>query len=84
MEEILQLVIEKSGISKEEMMIKRGNLNVCEARRIFLYLANKNYSKKQISEFIGMSRQNVGAQLNTFNNELKIYKTLREKLKKYE
>jgi len=84
MEDILQSVIEKSGISKEEILGKRRKADVCEARRIFIYLASKSYSGIQIACFLGMSIQNTYYQLKTFKNELQIYRSLREKLKQYE
>lgn len=83
MDEILKLVSKKSGISGEEIIRKKGNLGTCEARRIFIYLAYKNYSKRQIAGFLGRTIQNIGEQINIFNCELNIYKNLREKLRGY-
>ena len=84
MEDILQMVSENTGISKSEILKKHGNSDVCESRRIFIYLASKNNSTIRIAEFLGRTRSDIGNQLIKINDEMKIYKSFREKIKNYE
>jgi len=86
MEEIIKTVSSHTGFTIEEIVSYKQTRPICEARQIFMYLSKRLYGKSnlEIAQFLNRTRQNVGWQIANFDQQLRIYKGLRKKVREIE
>ena len=82
MEEIMKAVSSHTGYTEEDIKSRSRTHGICEARRIFMYLSHNmnGRSLKEVAMRIDRTHQNVSAQLISFDQHLRIYKGLRNRV----
>ena len=82
MDKIMIKVSEHAGISIEDIKSRRRTKEICEARRMFMYLSCALLGKSltSIALYINRTVQNVSSQLIDFDQYLRIYKGLKNQV----
>lgn len=76
-------VSEYTGIPVGEIRSGKRTRDVCEARQLFMYLSRSLHgaSTASIAGYVNRSHQDVSARLRDFDQQLRIYKGLRGKVR---
>jgi hypothetical protein len=83
MDGIIKTVSEFTGIPIDDILSRKRDGEICEARRIFIYLAYSVFgkSRKNIAIYLHRTRQDISIQLLLFDQELRIYKVMDKKIR---
>jgi len=87
MEEIIKTVSEMTGISVEDMMSRKRDRALCEARQIFIYICHvkRGIPISAIARYInGRSCQTIALQFRSMEQQIRIYKLLRKQVNEIE
>lgn len=86
MDEIIMKVSDFTGVSVTDMLSRKRTGEVCESRKIFMYLSRRMLGSSTliIASFLGCKKQNVSSQLIDFEQQVKIYRGLKHKVKSIE
>ena len=86
MEDIIMKISDITGISVNDILSRKKTREICEARQIFIYISSNTFGKshKNIAIFINRTRQNVSSQIIDFDQQIRIYKGLKNKVKEIE
>lgn len=82
MKDIITKVSELTGICMSDILSKKRTGEVCEARKIFIYISWKRLgvSHTSIALFTDRTQQNISAQMLDFDQQLRIYRGLKKKV----
>jgi len=82
MKNILKIVSEATGISSDDILSRKRDGYTSEARCIFIYFAHcSGESNTQIARFTGRTQGDVSHQLKKIKAQIRIYKSLNQKIK---
>jgi chromosomal replication initiation ATPase DnaA len=84
MERIIRKVSECTGVGADDIKSRKRTHDVCEARRIFIYLSHELYGNPLSSIALFLSKrthQDISSQLMDFKQHLRIYKGLNRRVK---
>ncbi|MBD8389654.1 helix-turn-helix domain-containing protein [Dysgonomonas sp. BGC7] len=86
MNDIIMKVSELTGISQVDILSRKRTQDICEARRIFIYIMmiRLSESRAAVAKYLRMTDQNVSYNLIVFNNQLNLYKGLKNKIARIE
>lgn len=86
MNEIIMRVSDLTGISVTNILSRKRTQEICEARKIFIYISHRvlDISPTSIALYLSRTRQNISRQMIVFDEQLKIYKGLQNKVEDIE
>ena len=82
MDEIIKVVSEMTNVSIDDIMSRKRNKEVCEARQIFIYICHKDRGKTltSIAEYLDRKSQGITDQYRNFDQQMRVYKLLKKKV----
>lgn len=86
MKDIVQKVSEGTGIPVSDIMSRKKESEVIEARQIFIYISYRMFGKshRSIARFMKRAQQGISYQIIVFEQKLKIHKGLKLSLQNIE
>lgn len=86
MNEIIMKVSDLTGISVTDILSRKRTQEICEARQIFIYMSYRelDMSQTSIAVYLNRTRQNISRQMIVFGEQLRIYKSLQNKVEDIE
>jgi chromosomal replication initiation ATPase DnaA len=81
MEEILEAVSGRSGISPEDILSRRRDGKTAEARAVFMYVSSvSGHSNAEIAAFVRRTQSDVSSQIKKISVQKRIYKSLSKEI----
>ena len=82
MNEIIMKVSDLTGVSVTDILSRKRTQEICEARQIFIYMSHRalDMSQTNIALYLNRTRQNISRQIIVFDEQLRIYKGLQNKV----
>jgi hypothetical protein len=78
MQKILEIVSKEMKIPAEDIFKSHGKNEICDARKIFIYVANNyGYNHVQIAVFLKKTQPNISIQKKMFVDQMMIYPRLK-------
>lgn len=86
MNNIMMKVSQLTGIASKDIQSRKKTGDICEARKIFIYISWRRFglSQKNIARFINRTPQGISSLMLDFDQQLRIYKGLKNKVNSIE
>lgn len=82
MDNIIMKVSQLTGVTSKDIQSRKKTGDICEARKIFIYISWRRFgiSQKSIAGFINRTPQGISSLILDFDQQLRIYRGLKNKV----